>query len=381
MSGLRAFRHAIPALQVHVGEECLDQLPAMLARAGCRRAVIVCGRSMARLGADRLRAALGPACGGVFDGVLAHSPIPAVVAAAEALREAGADAVVALGGGSAIVTARAAGILLAEGGSVPALCTRFTPGQPPESPRLRQPKLPQFVVATTPTTAAAKAGSAVLDPASGRRLTMFDPKTRAQALFLDPALLSSAPVGLVRDAAVNGFAMAMQGLESPKAEALSDALLLHAVRLFRAWLPRLEAEPASGELRGQLALAALLCGQGTDYAPAGLASVIGHCVGARFGVEIGRINAVVLPHALRFNGPATVARRAVAFDGATAERVGEECAAFFATLGLPGRLRDLGLSQGDLPVIAEDAAQDWFLQENPRRVDATALTELLNAAW
>ena len=54
------------------------------------------------------------------------------------------------------------------------------------SPKLLAPKLPQFIVPTTPTTAMVKAGSAVFDPATGERLALFDPKTRAHAIFIDP---------------------------------------------------------------------------------------------------------------------------------------------------------------------------------------------------
>ena len=387
---LAPFRHANAALRVYYGEDSLAQLPGELARAGCRRAVIVCGPTLARLptGAPRLRDLLGDSCAGVFDGVRAHSPIPAVIAAAASLRECAADAVVALGGGSAVVTARAASILHAEGGAVAELCTRFTPGAAPVSPRLMKPKLPQFIVPTTPTTAYAKAGSAVVDPDQHRRLTMFDPKTRASALFFDPALMLSASPALAQDAALNAFAMAMQGLESLSAEPLSDALLLHALRLLRSWLPRLGSEPGSAEVRGQLMLAALLSGQGTDYAPTGLASVIGHCVGSRFGADVGMVNAVLLPHTIRFNAAATTARLATAFASADAPArdlaasVSDDCAAFFATLALPARLRECGVPEDALPLIAEDAQSDWFIRQNPRRVrDAAELLPLLSSAW
>ncbi len=387
---LAPFRHASPALRVHYGDDALAQLPEELARAGCRRAVVICGRTMAALpaGAPRVRDLLGEACAGVFDGVRAHSPIPAVAAAAEALRGHAADAVIALGGGSAIVTARAASILLAEGGPIEALCTRFVPGAAPVSPRLTKAKLPQFIIPTTPTTAYAKAGSAVVDPDQHRRLTMFDPKTRAAALFFDPAMMLTASPALARDAALNAFAMAMQGLESLSGEALSDALLLHAVRLLRTWLPRLASAPGSAEVRGQLMLAALLSGQGTDYAPTGLASVIGHCIGSRFGLDVGMVNAVLLPHTIRFNADATRVRLATAFapGGAPvpdlAASVSGDCAAFFAGLALPARLRDVGVPQDALPLIAQDAQSDWFMRQNPRRVrDAAELLPLLSAAW
>ena len=384
------FRHAIPAIRIHYRGPSLDQLGAELARAGCSRAVLVCGGTLARHsdGAARVQARLGDRCAGVFDGVKAHSPVPAVVAAAEALAALRADAVVALGGGSAVVTARAASILLAESGPFDALCTRVEAGRAPVSPRLEAPKLPQFVLPTTPTTAYAKAGSAVVNPAGGRRLTMFDPKTRAQALFFDDALMLTAGPDLVRDAALNAYAMAMQGLESRQAEPLSDASLLHALRLLRAWLPQLASEPHAAAVRGELMLAAFLAGHGSDYAPTGLASVVGHCLASRFGIAPGMANAVLLPHAIRFNAPATKDRLAAAFgagagdSAGSAEAVAAESERFLEALGIPLRLRELGATREHLSLVAEDAQLDWFLTVNPRRVRSPAeLMPLLEAAW
>jgi alcohol dehydrogenase class IV len=122
-----------------------------------------------------------------------NSPVQAVEEAARVLREQGADAVIAIGGGSAAVTARAGAILLAEQRPAQELCTRRLPNGQFDSPRLDAPKLPQFVIPTTPSTAFVKVGSAVHDADTGQRLALFDPKTRAKALFLHPEFLRTAP--------------------------------------------------------------------------------------------------------------------------------------------------------------------------------------------
>jgi alcohol dehydrogenase class IV len=389
-----SFRHATPELRVYYGGNCLNQLGGELQRAGCRRPIIFCGQSIARARGciDLIMAATGDSCAGVFDGVQAHSPLPAVLAGRDALRHTQADAVIAVGGGSTVVSARAASILLGEDKSLHELCSRFEPGRPPVSPRLLQPKLPQFVIPTTPTTAYAKAGTAVVDPAQRKRLTMFDPQTRPRALFFHPELALSAPSEIARDAALNAFVMAVQGLESNTREPLADALLLHALRLFRDNLPRLETDPGSAEVRGQMMLAALLAGQGTDYTSGGLASVIGHCIGARFHLPNGLTNAILLPHTIRFNGPATTDRLAVAAEilgaaeplspDATADAASRACAAFFASLALPSRLRDIGVNTHAFQQLADDAAADWFLYQNPRPVAGAAeLIAIMEAAW
>jgi len=390
-----SLRHVTPPFRVCCGADSLEHLAAELDRLACRRAVVFCGQTLAHH-ADGVRlvsAALGERCAGVFDGVKAHTPLPAVVAGVEVLRMLKADAVIAVGGGSAVVTARASSILLAEARDIRELCTQFPPGKPPVSPRLAQPKLPQFVVATTPTTAYAKAGSAVLDPALGQRLALFDPKTRAGALFIHPKLALTAPPALASGAAVQAFCMAVQGIESRSRDPLADALLMHALRVLSGNLCKLANEPDNAETREQLMLGALLAGQGSDHAPTGMTSALAHCVGARFHLDNGITNAVLLPHAMRFNAPATADRLplvaealgvAPAADSPEAEVAVATRAIqnVFAKIGLPRRLRDIGVTAEALPVLAADAATDWFLHQNPRRIGGTAdILEVLRAAW
>lgn len=394
MTAGRSLRHVTPPFRVYYGADSLQQLPAELDRLACRRAVVFCGQTLAnhpdgvRLVAD----ALGERYAGVFDHVTAHSPLPSVLAGVEVLRALEADAVVAVGGGSAVVTARASSILLAEARDIGELCTQFPSGKPPVSPRLARPKLPQWVVATTPTTAYAKAGTAVLDPALGRRLALFDPKTRANALFIHPALALTAPPQLALGAAVQAFSMAVQGIESRSRDTLADALLLHALRVLASNLCKLADEPDNPETRGQLMLGALMAGQGTDHAPTGLTSALAHCVGARFHLDNGITNAVLLPHAMRFNAPATVGRLALIAEALGASVSGSPEAAMadatraieklFAHIGLPERLRDVGVPEEGLALLAADSAGDWFLHQNPRPVCGTAdILEVLRAAW
>ena len=120
-----SFQHITPPLRLFHGPESLGQLGRELDRVNSKRAVIFCGASLARQGTllDVVRSAMGDRCAGVFTGVRAHSPVPSVAAAAEELKRLQADAVIAVGGGSAIVTARAASILAAEDRDVRELCT------------------------------------------------------------------------------------------------------------------------------------------------------------------------------------------------------------------------------------------------------------------
>lgn len=391
-SELKSFRHIAPPLRLFSGPESLDSLGRELKRANCQRAVIVCGSSLAHEGAllELVRSAMGDRCAGVFAGVRAHSPVAAVEAAAQELKRLDADAIVALGGGSAIVTARAASILIAEDDDLRHLCTSRDAQGELRSPMLKAPKLPHFIVPTTPTTASVKAGSAVFDPESQERLALFDPKTRAHAVFVHPDLVSSAPVDLVVSASLNTLTMAIEGLTSPTGDPLADAQLMHALRLLIEHLddPNL-AE--SADARTQLVLAAILCGQGTDYTGAGVTTVLGHAIGARCHTENGITNAIVLPHALDFNADAIepgLAKVASALGlhtpegGQTVPMLVNLIGALFDQLGIPRRLRDIEVPREALADIATSGLGDWFLRGNPRPVrDVSELQQILEEAW
>ena len=319
----------------------------------------------------------------------AQSPLPTVLAAVETLRRLSADAVVALGGGSAVVTSRAATILLAEDQDIRDICTQFPPGKEPLTPKLPHPKLPQFIIPTTPTTAYGKVGTAVVDTDTGLRLTLFDRKTLPQAIFVHPALSITAPAKLTLGAALNAFVMAIEGVESPRREPLAEALLFQALRLLRRRMRHLGTELDGVETRGELMLAALMAGQGTNYTSGSLASIIGHVAGARYRMPNGVVNAILLPHTLRFNASVTGDSLAAIPQvlGMSAGPCDTEAAVkaiefVLDELPMPRRLRDLGADKASLTQLAHDAESDWYLHQNPRHVrNSDELLDVLQAAW
>jgi alcohol dehydrogenase class IV len=389
---MRSFQHIIPSLRLFSGADSLGQLGRELDRLRCRRAVIICGNTISRDGSPLhlVRTALGDCYAGVFPGVRAHSPIPAVEATAQELRRLEADAVIAVGGGSAIVTARAASILLAENSDPRSLCTTRDERGGLHSPRLPAPKLPQFVVPTSPTTATVKAGSAIFDPVAGERLALFDPKTRAQAVFINPDLIASASRALMASAALDTLSLAIEGLLSHSGDPLADAQLMHAVRLLAERLPKI-ASSDDLAARAGLMHAAVLCGLGSDHTGAGMATVLGHAIGARHEADNGVVKAIVLPHVLRFNAEAAEAglhKVAVSLElprSGGAPPLGaviQALADLMQAVGTPVRLRALGVAREGLPAIAEHGTGDWFLRGNPRPVrDAGDLLNVLEQAW
>ena len=388
---MRSFKHVSPPLRLFHGPDSLISLGRELERLGARRAMIFCGSSISRNATvlDVVRSALGDRYVGAFVGVCAHSPLPSVEAGTRELRRLDADAVVALGGGSAIVTARAASLLLAENGDARVLRTSQDKNGELRSPKLLAPKLPQLVIPTTPTTAIVKAGSAVFDPATKERLALFDPKTRAHSVFIHPDAILTAPRELVVSASLDTLVLAIEGLISPRGDPISDALLMQAVRLLGLHLPLLAIDQ-DASVRSELILAAILCGQGTDYTGAGIATALGHAISAYSDADNGVIKMIVLPHALRFNGDAaragltkiTESSCLASPTNAPLAAVADALRATASQLGISQRLRDAGVPREALSKIALNTMTDWWLRDNARPVrNALELQQVLEEAW
>ena len=388
---MRSFKHVSPPLRLFHGPDSLISLGRELERLGARRAMIFCGSSISRNATvlDVVRSALGDRYVGAFVGVCAHSPLPSVEAGTRELRRLDADAVVALGGGSAIVTARAASLLLTENGDARVLSTSQDKNGELRSPKLLAPKLPQLVIPTTPTTAIVKAGSAVFDPATKERLALFDPKTRAHSVFIHPDAILTAPRELVVSASLDTLVLAIEGLISPRGDPISDSLLMQAVRLLGLHLPLLAIDQ-DASVRSELMLAAILCGQGTDYTGAGIATALGHAISAYSDADNGVIKMIVLPHALRFNGDAartgltkiTESSCLASPTNAPLAAVADALRATASQLGISQRLRDAGVPREALSKIALNTMTDWWLRDNARPVrNALELQQVLEAAW
>ena len=382
-----AYQHVSPELRVFHGADSLLALKRELQRAGCRRVAIVCGRTVGRsVELQQLRELLGDSLVAVSSSAREHSPVAGVEEAARSFEPLQVDSLVAVGGGSAVVTARAVAILMGEKRPLAELSTRRLPDGKFESPRLLAPKLPVYAVPTTPSTAFAKAGTAVHGE-DGARLAMFDPKTRAKAIFIHPDFVRTAPRVLVHSATLNALANAVEALESPGCDPFSEAFLMQALRLMRQGLAPAAADDES--MRERLVVAALLCGRGTEQGGTGLASVLAHAIGARAHVANGTVGAIVLPHTLRYNAPVSGARSLTLMEalrdvpGATpGQSPSERVAAWLHSLPVPRRLQEIGLTRDDLMPIAQAAMSDWFISRNARPVESVeALLGVLEAAW
>ena len=381
-----SFRFVGYPVRVHAGPDAINNLAGEVDRLKAQRVLVVCGQSVADKTdlVDRVKAALGGRVAGVFSGGKTGSPLPSVLEGVAAARAVDADGIVAVGGGSAVVTARGITILLAEKGTAQELCTKYPEGKPPVSPRLMAPKIPNFIVLTTATTAVTRAGTALIDPESGHRLELFDPKTRPAAVIWDEQALLTAPPWLCLNAPVGCLSGVASALQHSRLNALSESDLREALRLLLENLPLVNSQPGDPAVRINLCAAAFLYNRATDAGAGGSAlgvvTALAHSLDTRYP-ECGHGDAytILTSPGMRFNAVANTAgqaRFAQAMgvkkedmdDRQAAAAAADAIEALFKGLGLPVRLSEVGVPEDGIDLIAADAMTDFGLHRNVRKI-------------
>lgn len=386
---MKTFKHITPVSRVFCGPDCMKNLSEEVSHAGGSKVLVFCDPFVASDGKllSLVKAELGDRYAGTFTNIQANSPLPAVMEGAEKIRQLDADVLVAIGGGSTIVTTRAADVIASEKEDIHKLCTYTDENGKQVSRRLFAPKIPQILIPTSPTTATSKAGAAVLEPETNKLLQLFDPKNRAHSIFIHPDAALNPPEKMMLGACISTFCVAIDGLMSKSGDPMADALLIHAVRIMAENLADTK-HLNEAESRTSLMMASILCGMGSDYTGTGLSIVIGHASQAHFPVNPGLVNAIVLPYCLRFNASAEegMKKLAAALDissteSACAGKVAARMEEILRGLNLPEKLSELGMTEDKFEDIAENAMHDWYLQFNPVEVSPNDIVHILELAF
>lgn len=373
--------------RVVFGSGCSRDVKVELQALGCSRALLVTDSGLARATdiPARVEKALGAACAGVFSEVEPDSGVHMVDRGAAVGRELGADAIVSVGGGSAMDTAKGIAIVLKEGGAL----KDYQGFQV-----LTRRQTPHIAIPTTAGTGSEVTYVAVIkDHDAHQKLLFGDYNIIPEVALLDPDLTVGLPPRLTAATGMDAVSHAVESLHSMQMQPIADGLALHAIRLAREYLPRAVDDGSDLVARGQMLIASNMAGAAFSNAQVGLVHAIAHTVGARFGVHHGTANSILMPHVVRWNGGEIAAHyRPVAEalgvdvrgldDAGCAEAAARAIHDLAARVRLPLRLRDEGVPEDALPALAEGTLEDAAIVYNGRPVmGAEDVLEVLRAAW
>jgi alcohol dehydrogenase class IV len=399
------FRAVVYPLRLHCGREVIEQgLKEAVERARAKRAFVVCSASVNRRTATvrRIEATLGALYAGVYDGIEKDSTYVSVRAAKEAAQAAGADLLIAVGGGSVMVATRVVAIFMAEQGDPFQIMTQYPEGKPAYSPRLLAPKPPIINIPTTPTSAMNRSGAGLKNPDLDHRMEYFDPKTRPQAIFLDEGALLSAPPDLMRSTSTTVFASNVVAMSQTDINPLAEAGRNHAFRLAYRAYPRLADELDNPALRIEFAVAALLQDRAEDD---GLRRYRGGAFAGNYAVStalhvryphVGQGESTSVVHATKIRLTEKIdlhAARQVAEglevwrDGMDARQaalaVADKLESLYSRVGVPTRLRQIEIPRDDLRTIANETVKNFNFNPGMRSAEEQIedALRLLEAAY
>ncbi|MFL5804685.1 MAG: iron-containing alcohol dehydrogenase family protein [Roseiflexaceae bacterium] len=381
------FGYTSYAQEIIFGPGAITRLGEAAERFGWRR-VLICTTGSARRGGAlaQATAALGERLAAVYDQVQPHVP-EAICAAATALAaDHEVDAVIGLGGGSPIGTAKAAAQALEE---------RRT-GRPARAAfPTDQPLVP---VAAIPTTYAGSEMTPIYGmtrevDGAPRKATVSDAKVAPKLVIYDPLLTLDLPPDLTAATGINALAHCVEALYSITRNPLSTAAALGGIRAIARALPRCHADGGDVTARTEMLMGAHLAGLSLASVAMALHHGICHVLGGTAGVPHGVANSIMLSHVMCFNQDAAAAELALAAealgiaragrdDTALAEAAAHQVDALVERMGLPQHLRDVGLREADLPRLARIAFENRTVRSNPQPItEVGQLEELLHAAW
>jgi maleylacetate reductase len=361
-------------------------------RLGAKRVFVTTSKSVAQspLLADVV-SALGNRHAGTYAGMTAHSPRPCVIEGARLAREAEADLVVSVGGGSAIDATKV--MLIALWQSVTRIedLDAYRAGRPkdgaaPPSQAIKPPAgaIRMIAVPTTLSAAEFNAFAGITDPRYGIKESFGHPLIVPQVIVLDPAATLATPMDLMLSTGLKAVDHAVERLCSQQAHPFVIGTAVEALKLLVRALPAHKAKPDNMETRLDLQFGMWLAiGAGTSGVGVGASHGIGHVLGAACHVPHGHTSCVMLPSVLRWNLPANADRQkrvSEAF-GKPDTPADELVAGLVTALGLPRRLADVGVAKERFQEIAEKSMHDRAVLNNPRPIKEPAqVMEILELA-
>jgi len=313
-----------------------------------------------------------------FTDVAPHVPRESVGAARALADGKHVDVVVAMGGGSAIGVGKALALRARSG---------WTGYEPSPSPEAK----PRPVLVAIPTTYAGSEMTPVVGitfRAEGHKLVLRDPAVLPRLAIYDPEVTLDLSPELTASTGMNALAHCVEAGYARDLNPVVRPVALEGLRHIARSLPLCVAAGDDIEAREDLLLGAYLAGFSIANATMALHHGLCHVLGGRTGIAHGVVNAILLPHVMAFNAdavPDAMSAIADAMDaGARTRDIGaapRAVAALVATLPVPKRLREAGVSEDMLASLAAEAAANQTIKANPKPVTEADLAQLLRSAW
>ena len=380
------FELRFPA-KIVFGKESADRV-GQEAREYGDRAILVTGRSaMRRSGViDKVTNSL-KASGfrevHLYDRVEHDPSTETVDQGTEMAREGRDDVVIGIGGGSALDAAKAIACMVKNEGSV----EEYQAGK-----GIERPGLPFIALPTTAGTGAEITKNAVLTNKKEQlKQSVRSPFMIAKVAIVDPMLTVTMPPRITAATGMDALTQAIEAYVTIPSNPVTDTLALRSISLISRNLARAFADGNDLEARENMALGSLMSAMAFANSSLGAVHGLAHPIGAFFHVPHGVICALLLPHVMKYNLSARIAKYAQiaeAMGQDTAKAASEEDAARMAVeavkglitrLQLPQRLQDIGIHQRDIARIA-GAASGSSLSSNPRATTPESLQKLLSGA-
>ena len=371
------------------GKGALKEVPSHLARLGVKHPLLVTDAGVVAAGlAGRLGAVLDAAHVpfATFDTVEANPTGDTVLRGLAAYRAAGCDGVIGLGGGSPLDAAKGVRLLATHPGPLAQYDDAKDGGR-----LVTNPVPPMIAIPTTAGTGSEVGRSFVVTLAeTGRKTVVFAPPLMPSVAVCDPELTYALPPKLTAATGMDALTHNLEALCAKGFHPLADAMARKGLELCGRHLARAVRDGHDEEARAGMMIAAVT-GAAAFQKGLGASHALAHALTPVAGVHHGLANAIVLPHVMEFNLPyagAALAEVAVALGEPSsddrerlARRAVERVRALAREIGIPERLRDAGVKESQLPLLAEKAWEDASHLANPRPCQPADLAALLRAAF
>ncbi len=368
----------------YFGPGARRELPEVVKRLGKTKALVVTDPGLIKFGvAGKVTEVLDAASipYEVFSDVKPNPTVSNVQHGIDAYKASGADFIIAIGGGSAIDTAKGIGIVInnPEFADIVSL-----EGCAPT----RHKSVPIVALPTTAGTAAETTiNYVIIDEQKQKKMVCVAPNDIPAVAIIDAELMYSLPPALTAATGMDALTHAIEGYITKGAWSMSDMFEIEAIRMISASLPTAVAEPSNAEARNAMAVAQYIAGMAFSNVGLGLVHGMAHPLGSLFDVPHGVANALLLPTIMEFNMPCcldkypAIARAmGVNTDGMSAEEASKAACQAVKDLaikvGIPQHLTELGITRNDIPRLAQQAIEDVCTPGNPREVTLAEIEQL-----